>query len=282
MPCSGTVPPPTTWTASSNIRDPSRGSGWPCCSASSPMARSRSASARSATWTWRSWRTDSVAGDTAKPRGRRSRARSPRRRPRCWPRRGSISTGASGSQERPHEVSLREVPAGPHPPQEVAPRERTRDGRIAPPAPVQLVDSLAQLDQEVELVAQPCRALLHAPAVLAKQHPRLERQHPPQRIHHRVHVFVGAEVAEPGGDRKSTRLNSSHLGISYAVFCLKKKKNIVCPERQAFEETDHNRGSTPDNHHLLPDADKHQGGNVKRQTDARKAAVHHPYHRNMC
>src|SRR5437899_2292336 len=28
-------------------------------------------------------------------------------------------------------------------------------------------------------------------------------------------------------DRKSTRLNSSHLGISYAVFCLKKKKNQV-------------------------------------------------------
>src|SRR5205814_4199652 len=29
--------------------------------------------------------------------------------------------------------------------------------------------------------------------------------------------------ADPG-DRKSTRLNSSHLGISYAVFCLKKKR----------------------------------------------------------
>src|ERR1035438_10844504 len=28
-------------------------------------------------------------------------------------------------------------------------------------------------------------------------------------------------------DRKSTRLNSSHLGISYAVFCLKKKKNPI-------------------------------------------------------
>src|SRR5258705_6399507 len=28
-------------------------------------------------------------------------------------------------------------------------------------------------------------------------------------------------------DRKSTRLNSSHLGISYAVFCLKKKKKLV-------------------------------------------------------
>src|SRR5256885_2725175 len=31
-------------------------------------------------------------------------------------------------------------------------------------------------------------------------------------------------AAREGGDRKSTRLNSSHLVISYAVFCLKKKK----------------------------------------------------------
>src|SRR5256885_10442905 len=30
-------------------------------------------------------------------------------------------------------------------------------------------------------------------------------------------------------DRKSTRLNSSHLVISYAVFCLKKKKNPITP-----------------------------------------------------
>src|SRR5258705_8197946 len=34
-------------------------------------------------------------------------------------------------------------------------------------------------------------------------------------------VMIGTRKAE---DRKSTRLNSSHLGISYAVFCLKKKK----------------------------------------------------------
>src|SRR3712207_7974080 len=31
------------------------------------------------------------------------------------------------------------------------------------------------------------------------------------------------------GDRKSTRLNSSHANISYAVFCLKKKKKIRLP-----------------------------------------------------
>src|SRR5690348_17891270 len=30
-----------------------------------------------------------------------------------------------------------------------------------------------------------------------------------------------------GADRKSTRLNSSHPSISYAVFCLKKKNNII-------------------------------------------------------
>src|SRR3712207_6977347 len=33
--------------------------------------------------------------------------------------------------------------------------------------------------------------------------------------------------ARPGADRKSTRLNSSHANISYAVFCLKKKKNYI-------------------------------------------------------
>src|SRR5256885_11304098 len=36
---------------------------------------------------------------------------------------------------------------------------------------------------------------------------------------------LAKEVRERGADRKSTRLNSSHLVISYAVFCLKKKNN---------------------------------------------------------
>src|SRR5437899_6831504 len=39
-------------------------------------------------------------------------------------------------------------------------------------------------------------------------------------------AYAELRIAPPrhAGDRKSTRLNSSHLGISYAVFCLKKKK----------------------------------------------------------
>src|SRR5256885_7900383 len=38
---------------------------------------------------------------------------------------------------------------------------------------------------------------------------------------------------DPREDRKSTRLNSSHLVISYAVFCLKKKKHIKLNTKQS-------------------------------------------------
>src|SRR5947207_7602410 len=38
---------------------------------------------------------------------------------------------------------------------------------------------------------------------------------------------VRAHVKERAADRKSTRLNSSHTVISYAVFCLKKKKKLT-------------------------------------------------------
>src|SRR3712207_7827743 len=56
------------------------------------------------------------------------------------------------------------------------------------------------------------------------------------RVHrgHRA-AAVGLQLAQPQdagvqqlGDRKSTRLNSSHANISYAVFCLKKKKLPTC------------------------------------------------------
>src|SRR2546426_1525349 len=51
-----------------------------------------------------------------------------------------------------------------------------------------------------------------------------------------VRELSGAGVRGHGspheGDRKSTRLNSSHLVISYAVFCLKKKK-----EKQSYRQT---------------------------------------------
>src|SRR5256885_3902374 len=51
------------------------------------------------------------------------------------------------------------------------------------------------------------------------RHPA-ERDRPDHRLHEPAHP--GDD--DRGEDRKSTRLNSSHLVISYAVFCLKKKK----------------------------------------------------------
>src|SRR3712207_7352781 len=41
---------------------------------------------------------------------------------------------------------------------------------------------------------------------------------------------VGHAGGRPPVDRKSTRLNSSHANISYAVFCLKKKKTMRLPQ----------------------------------------------------
>src|SRR5690606_40302830 len=44
-------------------------------------------------------------------------------------------------------------------------------------------------------------------------------------------VWLAGSTQEPEEqDRKSTRLNSSHVKISYAVFCLKKKKNVSSSE----------------------------------------------------
>src|SRR3712207_8057391 len=63
---------------------------------------------------------------------------------------------------------------------------------------------------------------------------RVQRHHGVVVLRRRVH-----EVDDDAGllaDRKSTRLNSSHANISYAVFCLKKKKNTMwlCPTLRSY------------------------------------------------
>src|SRR5256885_10460258 len=52
-------------------------------------------------------------------------------------------------------------------------------------------------------------------------------------------------------DRKSTRLNSSHLVISYAVFCLKKKKNIIPLPTLGYVATPLNQILKPTSHREL-------------------------------
>src|SRR5699024_11593359 len=54
--------------------------------------------------------------------------------------------------------------------------------------------------------------------------PQDQSHHAPGTQARRDHAGgLGGPDGSSGGDRKSTRLNSSHVSISYAVFCLKKK-----------------------------------------------------------
>src|SRR5882724_8754028 len=79
-------------------------------------------------------------------------------------------------------------------------------------------------------LALSCAALLALAAPVAAQsnaervvNDAYTRSHDYDLVHQRIEVR-NFDWDSTSLDRKSTRLNSSHLGISYAVFCLKKKK----------------------------------------------------------
>src|SRR5699024_11657363 len=63
--------------------------------------------------------------------------------------------------------------------------------------------------------------------------------------------LIAAFRQDGHSDRKSTRLNSSHVSISYAVFCLKKKKNRLKEEMldsTTHDESDRIRAGTSHSH----------------------------------
>src|SRR5690349_22419054 len=86
------------------------------------------------------------------------------------------------------------------------------------------------------MIRRPPRSTLFPYTTLFRSHTRLDGRCSPYRQHSPMHVV--AELVQEAttciglcwrirrADRKSTRLNSSHVEISYAVFCLKKKKQI--------------------------------------------------------
>src|SRR3712207_8668052 len=61
-------------------------------------------------------------------------------------------------------------------------------------------------------------------------------------ITERLTIFGGYRAVAVSGvalsDRKSTRLNSSHANISYAVFCLKKKNQIKCEQLRSLYDVE--------------------------------------------
>src|SRR5258707_8981222 len=89
------------------------------------------------------------------------------------------------------------------------------------------------------MIRRPPRSTLFPYTTLFRSHAARDDRHLVDRIgvrqqhgEQRVSRFVNggdpllgvADEATPRRDRKSTRLNSSHANISYALFCLKKKK----------------------------------------------------------
>src|SRR5258708_31232124 len=85
------------------------------------------------------------------------------------------------------------------------------------------------------MIRRPPRSTLFPYTTLFRSHSRARSSHTntiehetataPRRNRWTTHwCFVPGHASKPGRDRKSTRLNSSHQIISYAVFCLKKKK----------------------------------------------------------
>src|SRR3712207_8037728 len=88
------------------------------------------------------------------------------------------------------------------------------------------------------MIRRPPRSTLFPYTTLFRSHPRPRRacgraggpdrgqglqDRPDPREDHRRSWLEGADAGLGGLDRKSTRLNSSHANISYAVFCLTKK-----------------------------------------------------------
>src|SRR5690606_41863177 len=95
-------------------------------------------------------------------------------------------------------------------------RRRTGPVRTGLTALVTLLAALAGVDATITAV----REALGTEQVLVTTRGLMNEQlaslcHP---------VGLRPRASERNGDRKSTRLNSSHVKISYAVFCLKKKK----------------------------------------------------------
>src|SRR5256885_9121050 len=81
------------------------------------------------------------------------------------------------------------------------------------------------------MIRRPPRSTLFPYTTLFRSDPRTLRGSPARRVRaaraaSRAQALESLRSVRRFRDRKSTRLNSSHLVISYAVFCLKKKKKV--------------------------------------------------------
>src|SRR2546430_3479384 len=105
-------------------------------------------------------------------------------------------------------------------------RQRAKNARHMPDSMLDLTDIPEATDAQLHRARRVGRpstgnakqliAIRISPKVLARLRRLAAKQHKPYQTY--IHEL----------DRKSTRLNSSHSQISYAVFCLKKKNKHIC------------------------------------------------------
>src|SRR3712207_8316226 len=98
------------------------------------------------------------------------------------------------------------------------------------------------------MIRRPPRSTLFPYTTLFRSRPPQKRPDARQELGHRerlddvvvrsrreatdaVALLAAGRQHDDGQDRKSTRLNSSHANISYAVFCLKENKSTVFPSQ---------------------------------------------------
>src|SRR5258707_11644818 len=79
---------------------------------------------------------------------------------------------------------------------------------------------IKERNQHFRLITRERSSRLNVPSEWEDFHQSRQKR----RIHRRIGQVGMTQLQQR--DRKSTRLNSSHANISYAVFCLKKKKNL--------------------------------------------------------
>src|SRR5438270_3096755 len=90
------------------------------------------------------------------------------------------------------------------------------------------------------MIRRPPRSTLFPYTTLFRSAGEFEMQAIYDAVGERIREVFDAQVVE---DRKSTRLNSSHSQISYAVFCLKKKKNKGPRTKRQGQTKRHDRNS---------------------------------------
>src|SRR5258708_16838280 len=97
------------------------------------------------------------------------------------------------------------------------------------------------------MIRRPPRSTLFPYTTLFRSHERVGLD--PDRLVKIVILVIDRVVDRKDEDRKSTRLNSSHQIISYAVFCLKKKKKTTNKTQKHTDTYHHKFSKTHDHQH---------------------------------